>query len=84
MPTNFTMRVDDDLKAEFVAAAKRRNRTASLLVRDYMQAYVEQSTHDDWFRREVEASLTEIADPTVKTVSHDDVAADILGRLNAC
>lgn len=83
MLTNFTMRVEDDLKAAFVAAAKRRNRTASLLIRDYMQAYVEQSAHDEWFRREVEAGLAEAADPMVETLSHDDVVADITGRLNA-
>jgi predicted transcriptional regulator len=83
MLTNFTMRVDDDLKAAFVAAAKRRNRTASLLVRDYMQVYVEQATHDDWVRREVQAGLADAADPMVETISNDDVAADILSRLNA-
>lgn len=83
MLANFTMRVDDNLKEAFVRAAKQHNRTASLLVRDYMQAYVEQSAHDDWFRQQVKAGLTEAANPATKTISHDDVAADIMSRLNA-
>ncbi len=83
MLTNFTLRVDGDLKAAFVRAAKSHNRTASLLIRDYMQAYVEQSAHGDWFRKQVEAGLAEAADPATKTITHDDVAAVIMSRLNA-
>ncbi len=83
MLTTFTMRVDDDLKEAFVQAAKTRNRTASLLIRDYMRAYVEQAAHDDWFRREVDAGLAEASDPATETVSHDDVAAAVMRRLDA-
>lgn len=81
MLSNFTLRVDDDLKEAFVKAAKAQNRTASLLVRDYMAAYVAQQQHDEWFRREVEMGLQEATDPTVPLLSHEEVAADILGRL---
>ncbi|WP_413208445.1 CopG family ribbon-helix-helix protein [Rhodospirillum sp. A1_3_36] len=82
MLSNFTFRVDDDLKAAFVLAAKANNRTASLLVRDYMAAYVEAQDHDNWFSQQVKQGLAEAADPATKTIAHDDVAADIMIRLN--
>ena len=42
---NFTFRVDSKLKERFVQAAKKYDRNASLLLRDFMRQYV--SNNDD-------------------------------------
>lgn len=41
--TNFTCRVDADLKRAFLRAAKANDRPASVLIRDFMRVYVQQS-----------------------------------------
>ena len=41
--TNFTCRVDADLKKAFLRAAKAKDRPASVLIRDFMRDYVQQS-----------------------------------------
>jgi predicted transcriptional regulator len=41
--TNFTCRVDADLKRAFLRAAKANDRPASVLIRDFMRGYVLQS-----------------------------------------
>ncbi|QXP89509.1 CopG family ribbon-helix-helix protein [Methylococcus capsulatus] len=41
--TNFTCRVDADLKQAFLRAAKANDRTASVLIRDFMRDYVQRS-----------------------------------------
>lgn len=41
--TNFTCRVDVDLKQAFLRAAKANDRPASVLIRDFMRDYVQQS-----------------------------------------
>jgi predicted transcriptional regulator len=40
---NFTCRVDADLKQAFLRAAKANDRTASVLIRDFMRDYVQRS-----------------------------------------
>lgn len=42
--TNFTCRVDADLKQAFLRAAKANDRSASVLIRDFMREYLQQST----------------------------------------
>lgn len=37
---NFTCRVDGNLKQDFIRAAKTNDRSASVLVRDFMRDYV--------------------------------------------
>ena len=37
---------------------------------------VDAAEHDAWFRGEVEKALLEAADPNVKWVAHEEVAAD--------
>lgn len=39
----FNFRVDQETKERFVAAAKANNRNASLLLRDFMQKYLEEN-----------------------------------------
>lgn len=41
--TNFTCRVDADLKQAFLTAAKANDRPASVLIRDFMRDYVQRS-----------------------------------------
>lgn len=41
--TNFTCRVDADLKQAFLKAAKANDRPASVLIRDFMREYVQLS-----------------------------------------
>jgi len=57
----FTFRVDDDLKTEFSAAAKSRDRTGAQLIRDFMREFVQQqheaAAHDTWFRSQVQVGL---------------------------
>lgn len=40
---NFTCRVDADLKQAFLRAAKANDRSASVLIRDFMRDYVQRS-----------------------------------------
>lgn len=44
--TNFTCRVDDDLKQAFLQAAKANDRSASVLIRDFMRDYVRRSVQE--------------------------------------
>ncbi|MBW8724145.1 MAG: hypothetical protein JF625_03160 [Inquilinus limosus] len=78
--TNFTFRVDEDLKAEFARAARANDRPASILLRDFMRDYVnrnrEKSEHDTWFRAEVEQGLREADDPATKWIPHEQVVAE--------
>jgi predicted transcriptional regulator len=57
--TTFTFRVEDNLKTAFADAAKRKDRTAAQLLRDFMRNYVLESQgdaeYDAWFRNKVEA-----------------------------
>lgn len=59
--TTFTFRVDENLKAQFSAAARDRDRTGAQLLRDFMRDFVRQQEearqHDNWFRGQVEAGL---------------------------
>lgn len=57
--SNFTLRVDDELKEAFAEAARQQDRTGAQLIRDFMRDYVqrarESSAYEDWLRRKVEA-----------------------------
>lgn len=48
----FTFRVDGDLKAEFVSAAKARDRSGAQLLRDFMREYVQQQREVVGVKRE--------------------------------
>lgn len=41
--TNFTCRVDAELKQAFIRAAKANDRPASVLIRDFMREYVQRT-----------------------------------------
>ena len=44
---NFTCRGDADLKRAFVRAAKSHDRSASVLIRDFMRDYVKRSLRQE-------------------------------------
>jgi predicted transcriptional regulator len=75
--TTFTFRVDEDLKAAFVEAAKARHRTGAQLLRDFMRSLVQRqkqaAEYESWFRDEVEHALREANDPKVQRIPHEDV-----------
>jgi predicted transcriptional regulator len=62
--SNFTLRVDNELKTAFAEAARRRDRTAAQLVRDYMRIVVQETRERDdyeaWFQAKVEAARQEL------------------------
>jgi predicted transcriptional regulator len=57
----FTFRVDETLKEEFAAAAKKHDRTGAQLLRCFMREFVQGSTassgHDTWFCRQVQTGV---------------------------
>lgn len=54
--TNFTCRVDANLKKAFLSAAKTNDRPASVLIRDFMRDYVQNSIHGQQSRLPFEQS----------------------------
>ncbi len=74
---NFTLRVDNALKTAFAAAARRQDRTAAQLIRDYMRAVVqetrEQDEYEAWFRARVEASRQDIREG--RALTHEQIMA---------
>ncbi|MGN6365857.1 type II toxin-antitoxin system RelB family antitoxin [Asticcacaulis taihuensis] len=74
--TTFTLRVEADLKAAFVAAAKVQDRTAAQLLRDYMRDYVKrhqaETDYDAWFRRQVQEAL----DDPRPGIPHEEIEAE--------
>jgi len=56
----FTMKLEPELRAEFMAAAASEDRPASQVVREFMRAYIEERRnsreYDEYLRRKVEAA----------------------------
>lgn len=50
------LRIDAELKAAFLEAAKAMDRNGSQLIRDFMRETV-QRQHDEWFRQQVQAGI---------------------------
>lgn len=45
--TNFTCRLDAELKKAFIKAAKANDRSASVLIRDFMRDYIRNSGNSE-------------------------------------
>jgi len=62
--SNFTVRVAEELKIAFAEAARRRDRTAAQLMRDFMRSVVQETRENDeyeaWFRARVEGARREM------------------------
>lgn len=57
----FTMKLEADLRDEFMAAAEASHRPASQVVRELMREFVQrQRDHDAFLHRKVEAARTSI------------------------
>lgn len=79
----FTMKLESDLRDEFMAAAEESHRPASQLVRDFMRNFVQQQRqlreHDAWFRDQVQASI----DDKSPSISHEQVMSEMKSRIEA-
>src|SRR5438445_11212164 len=80
----FTLKLEPDLRDQFMAEAEAAHRPASQLVRELMRDYIDRQraarAHDAWFRAEVEQGMREADDPNVKRISHEEVAAKWQGQ----
>ena len=75
----FTMKLEPDLRAEFMAAAEASHRPASQVVRELMRDFVEQRRERTVFlERKVEAARASIQDGRGR--DHDAVEADFAAR----
>ena len=81
-PAVFTMKLERDLRAEFMAAAEASHRPASQVVRELMRDYVrrqqELREHGDFLRRKVEVVRASVADG--RGQANEAVAADFAVR----
>jgi predicted transcriptional regulator len=75
----FTLKLEPDLRDQFVAEAQAAHRPASQVVRELMRDYIDRQQaardHDSWFRAEVEQGLREADDPGVKRIPNAEVSA---------
>jgi predicted transcriptional regulator len=60
--STLTFRVDEKLKEQFFAAARKQDRAGSQILREFMRKFVTQpaadaSAYDEWFRASVQAAL---------------------------
>ena len=60
----FTMKLDPDLRADYMAEAAGEDRPASQVMRELMRGYIEQRrqarAYDEYLRRKVEAARTSV------------------------
>ena len=75
----FSMKLEADLRNQFMAEAAAMDRPASQLVREFMRDFVrrrrEAREHDAWFRAEVEEGMREADNPDTPRISDADVRA---------
>ena len=78
----FTMKLDPDLRADFMAEAAGEDRPASQVMRELMRGYIEQRrqarAYDEYLRRKVEAARTSVRDGRGR--SNDEVEAAFAAR----
>ncbi len=75
----FTLKLEPELRDQFMTEAEATHRPASQLVREFMRDFVERQRaareHDSWFRSQVEQGLREADDPKVPRIPHNEVAS---------
>jgi hypothetical protein len=78
----FTMKLDPDLRADFMAEAAGEDRPASQVMRELMRGYIEQRrqarAYDEYLRRKVEAARTSVH--ASRGRSNDEVEAAFAAR----
>jgi predicted transcriptional regulator len=74
----FTMKLETDLRNQFMAEAAAIDRPASQIVREFMRDFVQRQRqardHDAWFRGEVQQALREADDPRIHRLPDDDAS----------
>ncbi len=74
----FTLKLEPELRDQFMAEAEATHRPASQILREFMRDFVrrqrEARDHDAWFRAEVEQGLREADDPAIKRIPHEEVS----------
>ena len=80
----FTMKLEPELRAEFMAEAAGEDRPASQVMRELMREYIEERRqareYDDYLRRKVEAGRTSMQADQGR--SNDEVEAAFAARRN--
>jgi predicted transcriptional regulator len=75
----FTMKLEPELRDEFMAAAKREDRPASQIVREFMRDYVQRDLeYAEFLRRKVENARKSIEAGIGR--SDEEVSADFARR----
>jgi predicted transcriptional regulator len=78
----FTMKLEPDLRAEFMAEAEACHRPASQVVREFMRSFVQQQRaqreHDAFLQRKVEVARASMADGQGR--SNEEVEATFAAR----
>jgi predicted transcriptional regulator len=74
----FTLKLEPELRDEFMAEAEATHRPASQIVREFMRDFVKQQRagreHDAWFRAQVEKAMREADNPNVKRIPHEEIS----------
>ncbi len=80
----FTMKLEPELRAEFMAAAAAEDRPPSQVVRELIRGYVEQQRHgrqyDEYLRRKVEVGRASMH--AGRSLSNEEVEAEFATRRN--
>jgi predicted transcriptional regulator len=80
----FTMKLEPELRADFMAEAASEDRPASQVMRELMRDYIEQRRqareYDDYLRRKVEAGRASMR--AGRGRSNDEVKAEFAARRN--
>jgi len=75
----FTLKLEPELREQFMAEAEAVHRPASQIVREFMRDFVKQQRaareHDAWFSAEVKQGMREADDPNVKRIPHEEISA---------
>ncbi|MFE0754987.1 antitoxin of toxin-antitoxin stability system [Inquilinus sp. NPDC058860] len=75
----FTLKLEPELREQFMAEAAAADRPASQIIREFMRDFIQQQRaareHDAWFRAEVERGMREADDPGVKRIPQEEVSA---------
>jgi predicted transcriptional regulator len=78
----FTMKLEPELRAAFMAAAAEVDRPASQLVREMMRDFVDshqkEPGYDEWLLAKVEKGRADIR--AGRTISNEDVEAEFAAR----
>lgn len=75
----FALKLESELREQFMGEARAAHRPASQLVRELMREYVDRQRasreQDAWLRGEIERGVRDANDPNVRRGSHEDVSA---------